>query len=147
MHTVDALARREIAALRDRIARLEGGAPNPPISARMRHLVGLVAQEFGVAQDALLGESRQAGVVLARQVVMAIAHRTFGHSLKRVGRMMQRDHSTVLHGAARIMRMAADDHDFAARVDRLSNEARLWRDPLAASTPTPRATGATKEDA
>ena len=80
-------------------------------------------------RDLVLGVTRQADAVLARHVAMALAQRCLAYSLPRIGRLLARDHTTVLHGVRRIARMAADDAAFAARLDRLAETIRNRRIP------------------
>jgi len=63
----------------------------------MRRVLDEVAAAAGVSVADILGPSRRARVVAARQAVMAVLHRR-GWSSPRIGRALRRDHSTVLHG-------------------------------------------------
>ena len=126
----DPVARQQITLLRQKIAELEGRAPLPlPPGERFARVVDLVAAEFTVPRDLVLGVTRQADAVLARHVAMALAQRCLAYSLPRIGRLLARDHTTVLHGVRRIARMAADDAAFAARLDRLAETIRNRRIP------------------
>jgi chromosomal replication initiation ATPase DnaA len=118
----DRIARREIALLRRKIAELEGRATVRvlPPGERFADIVTACAAEWGVPRELLLGESREAPVVMARFAAMALGRRLLGYSFPRIGRLLARDHSTVMHGVRRMARMAEDDTDLAARLDRLA---------------------------
>lgn len=118
----DRIARREIALLRTKIAELEGRATVRvlPPGERFGDIVTACAAEWGVTREQLLGESREAPVVLARHAAMALGRRLLGYSFPRIGRLLARDHSTVMHGVRRMARMAEDDTELAARLDRLA---------------------------
>ncbi|WP_439596489.1 helix-turn-helix domain-containing protein [Falsiroseomonas sp.] len=124
---VDGAARARIDALRARVARLEAD----PLYLRhlpragMDRTIAAVAEEFGIAADAILGECRSREIALPRQVAMALAHRVLGYSTPRIGRLLGRDPSTVLHGCQRIASLAAADAAFGARLDELSRAIRL----------------------
>jgi chromosomal replication initiation ATPase DnaA len=128
--TMDTEARRQITLLRQKIAQLEGRAPLPlPPGERFARVVDLVAAEFTVPRDLIMGVTRQADAVLARHAAMALAQRCLAYSLPRIGRLLHRDHTTVLHGVRRIARLAAEDAAFAARLDRLAETIRNRRIP------------------
>jgi chromosomal replication initiation ATPase DnaA len=118
----DRVARREITLLRAKIAELEGRATVSalPPGERFADIVTACAAEFGTTREQILGESREAPVVMARFAAMTLGRRLLGYSLPRIGRLLRRDHTTVLHGIRRIARMAAADTDLAARLDRLA---------------------------
>src|ERR1700730_10946094 len=66
--------------------------------ARYRSLVEQVAREYGTTFDAILSMERTDKIVRARQDAMFRLRREEGCSSSLIGRLMQRDHSTVLHG-------------------------------------------------
>jgi hypothetical protein len=130
-----------LAALEARLARVEGRLPPPALPERrsagtpmrlptgkMRRILDAVSEEFGVGVEALLAPSRVAHVALARQVAMALALRVHNVSTIEIGRLMQRDHSTVHHARDKVLAMASADPEFGARLDRL---AELLRQPEA----------------
>jgi len=118
----DPVARQQITLLRQRIAELEGRSlVQPPPGERFGRVLDVVCAEFVVPRDLVLGIARQADVALARHVAMALGQRCLGYSLPRIGRLLNRDHTTVLHGTRRVARLAQEDADFAARLDRLAN--------------------------
>lgn len=123
---VDGGARARITALRARVAQLEAD----PLYQRhlpragMDRTIEAVAEEFGIAPDAILGECRARDIALPRQVVMALTHRVLGYSTPRIGRLLARDHSTVLYGCQRVAALAAADTAFAARLDGLARAIR-----------------------
>lgn len=63
----------------------------------VRQIASQVAEATDVPFKAIMGVRRDARTVQARQLVMYIARRE-GLSLQRIGRVMNRDHTTVLHG-------------------------------------------------
>lgn len=55
------------------------------------------AETFGVAPQALAGRTRSAYLAQARQAAM-VGLRDLGLSLASIGQLLNRDHTTVLHG-------------------------------------------------
>lgn len=128
MSAIDEL-RAEVGRLRARLDRLERRVdPAPagpgPVAGQFEPLIAAVAREFSTTRAELLGESRRARVVLPRFVLIALAHRVLGYALARIGRLIGRDHTAVLHGLRSIEARADADPDFAARLAALAAEIR-----------------------
>ena len=124
-----------LTAFERRLAALEARVPAPPppkperpaapsFPPRFRHLLGLVAEEFGVTTDAILSERRNAEIVRPRQVLMALAVSVLNMSLLQVARLLERDHTTVMHARDRVAEACREAADFGARLDRLAEAAR-----------------------
>ncbi len=79
-------------------------------------LVDQVAGYYGFTRAQLLSRRRTAPLVLARQVAMHLL-RQEGLTASHIGQLLRRDHSTVLHGDARVRwldaRQAPIRHDLA----------------------------------
>ena len=79
-------------------------------------LVDQVAGYYGFTRAQLLSRRRTAPVALARQVAMHLL-RQEGLTTSHIGQLLHRDHSTVLHGDARVRRLttreASIHHDLA----------------------------------
>lgn len=67
----------------------------------MRHVILEVARVSGVTPEQITGPSRQRSRVRARQMAMLICHEYCQASLPEIGRVFNRDHSTVKHGVDR----------------------------------------------
>jgi len=67
-------------------------------------IIDAVATHYGLSRTTLLSRQRTATVALARQVAMYLL-REEGLTYEQVGRLLRRDHSTALHGAAHIRRI------------------------------------------
>jgi chromosomal replication initiation ATPase DnaA len=120
LHRADLVARAQLAVLRARIRALEGVQEHPSTRSRFGKIIDLVAAEFEVLREAIISERRDAEPALARHVVMALAQRQLAYSLPRIGRLIGRDHTTVLHGIRRIDALCKADPAFAARLDVLA---------------------------
>ena len=80
-----------------------------------------VSQVFGVALAELRGVTRgRAKVALARQVAMYLAHVVCGMSLTQVGRVFDRDRTTVAH-ACGLIEDRRDDPCFDRLIDLLEH--------------------------
>jgi chromosomal replication initiation ATPase DnaA len=112
---VDALR----AELRDLRRELQDVPPAIPVPSIAR-LVAAAAAEFDVTERAILSPRQDAAFVTARQVVMHLAVTQLCKSLSAIGRCLQRDHTTVLHGSRAIAARIATDPALAARVARVA---------------------------
>lgn len=130
---IDPMARRDITLLRAKIAELEGRAAPVmlPQTERFAGVVEACAAEWGVTRQQLLGEGRTGAVLQARQAAMTLAHRLLGYSLPRIGRLVGRDHTTVLHGIRRMTSQCQGDPALAARLDDLAIRVARRKEPAA----------------
>jgi len=111
------------------------GAWGPPHATRLETVISLclhegpcvadadawafvdqVAGYYGFTRAQLLSHRRTAPLALARQVAMHLLRRE-GLTASHVGQLLHRDHSTVLHGDARVRQLATSEahvrHDLA----------------------------------
>ena len=66
--------------------------------AALKKYIDVAAQKHGVEREDILSEIRWRPAVKARQDVMYYGNRVLKLSLPRVGAVLNRDHTTVLHG-------------------------------------------------
>lgn len=69
---------------------------------RARYFLKLCADHHGMTIEALLGYTRTAAVMLARQEAMYLTAKYTRLSLPQIGRLFNRDHSTVCHAIGRM---------------------------------------------
>lgn len=60
-------------------------------------IIARIAEETGIQAERITGHERIRAVAHARQAVMLACHRA-GHSKAAIGRALNRDHTTVMHG-------------------------------------------------
>lgn len=70
-------------------------------------MVALVAQRLDIPEAVILGDARAADPARARQLVM-YAGCQLGISTPRIGRALNRDHASVMHGRDRIAALLPD---------------------------------------
>lgn len=91
----------------------------------MSEIVKAASAAGGVSKIQLIGECRDRNFIDLRTAVCVIGRRE-GHSLTRIGRSIDRDHTTVLHHLRRAGQMvgaALDDHlDLIAKIERAAIE-------------------------
>lgn len=83
--------KREIEAA---IARARHGASYRGFEVILRR----IGKAFGLTPKEVLSDRREKRIVLARQAVMYWCSRLSLRSLPQIGRLMHRDHTTIMHG-------------------------------------------------
>lgn len=63
---------------------------------KYQHIIRQVAARYGIAADQITGNARCSKLLHPRREVMAILQKS-GLSASHIGRIMNRDHTTVLH--------------------------------------------------
>jgi hypothetical protein len=97
-----------------------------PLSSErlLRLIIPRVAHDFGVQPQALLVRTRGTPqAAFARQVAVYLAHVCFGLSFAAVGRLFQRDRTTVAH-ACRVIEDRRDDDGLDRRLTALERACR-----------------------
>jgi chromosomal replication initiation ATPase DnaA len=93
-------------------------------AARTRGIIAEVAERHGVTVEALIGERRFVGLVVARHEAMyEIAKQNHGFSYPSIGKVFGgRDHTSVLHGVRRHCKRIGVDYELFSsnRVNRVS---------------------------
>lgn len=68
------------------------------MSVTFAQIVQVVAKEAGIEPSAILGPDRRPCIAHQRQRAMWLGRRLTKHSHAVLGRILKRDHSTVIHG-------------------------------------------------
>jgi len=74
-----------------------GFMPTRRSGRAMATIADMIAESYGVSVEAMKGQSRRKGIVVARQHAMW-SMSEFGYSRSEIGRFFNRDHTTALHG-------------------------------------------------
>ena len=82
-------------------------------------IIKLVAEEYGVSEEDIIGTSKVKEIIQARQTAMYITRETTNMSLPQIGRAFGgKDHTTVLHNYKKIEEQL-EDKEFRRRVDKM----------------------------
>ena len=90
------------------------------LSAEM--ICELVGSQFKVSVKEMQSRSRKRAVSFPRQVAMYLARKYTEESLADIGKVLHRDHSTVLHAIKVVSNRAIKDGSVSAQLDLLSNK-------------------------
>ena len=102
------------------IAEVIPAAGHSPAAASVEEIQQLVAEGFGISRAELVGPSRAATPLRARQVAILLTRELTDLSLPQIGRLYGgRDHSTVLNSLRRVEAVLAEDPGLGKRVQDL----------------------------
>jgi chromosomal replication initiation ATPase DnaA len=79
-----------------------------PYKSRVRIILDLVCQYYGVSAAEICGPRRLARLAVPRQTFMFLAYVNTSASLPKIGNLLGRDHTTILHGYNVTKRKLAD---------------------------------------
>jgi chromosomal replication initiator protein len=133
--------RINVQALRKHISELEayirkmtieagaaGVAASPIVCGKIAPMVDAVCAVFDVTRSQLVGSRRTSKFVVARRVVMHLAHKYTEHSMVAIGRAIgDRDHTTILAGLRAIATMRKADPELDQKMAELERVFDLGR--------------------
>ena len=91
--------------------------PNPKRILEPEQVVALVAEHYGLTVEQLRGPKRDRDIVVPRQIAAYLAREETDASLVRIGGALGgRDHSTIIHGCAKIEREMSYDGELRREV-------------------------------
>lgn len=89
--------------------------------ATPNEMIGAVSKYFSIGKRALLGTSRARPVARPRQVLMYLLRTQLSLPLQEVGRIVGRDHTTVIHAVDKITHLASKDVQIRADIRGIKN--------------------------
>lgn len=89
--------------------------PRPP-RPKVAAIIMAVAEYFHIERSVLISDRRIHPLPYARQIIMYLATHLTDWSLPRIGRAIDRDHTTVIHGRDRIADLLAQNEQHTVQV-------------------------------
>lgn len=86
---------------------VEGNGASPKVTPT--ETIDIVSKYYQVGKRILLGDTRARSVARPRQILMYLLRTYLGVSLEEVGRLVGRDHTTVMHAVGKIAQLAMTD--------------------------------------
>lgn len=83
----------------------------------VKRIQDVVSSYYHITPHEMTSERQAREVVIPRHVAMYLARQMTFKSLPSIGRLFNRDHTTVMHGIRRVKGMMADSPDFAMDVN------------------------------
>lgn len=87
----------------------KGEAETTNIKSNPQEIINAIAKYFSLGKRSLLGDSRARPIARPRQILMYFLRTQIGLPLDEVGRIVGRDHTTVMHAVDKITQMASTD--------------------------------------
>lgn len=116
-----------------RYGRSYGGKPVPDhagTSAKVRDIITVFADVFGVEIELLLSSERRKKYARPRQAAMYLMAKHLRLSQTTIGEIFKRDHTTVTSSVAKITQLLAEDRSFQCRYEFATHQLRqLWAVP------------------
>ncbi len=91
---------------------------SPVSNQRISSILIAVSLAFNVTRREILSHRRGREHMRARHAAYLLVRDLTDYSFPRIGRALNRDHSSVFYGAKRAQRMLVEDGDFASLVQR-----------------------------
>lgn len=68
----------------------------------LQTILEVISEYYGVSENSIKSKTRKVKSVRARQIYFYIAYKTSGKGLAEIGKLVNRDHTTVIHGIRKI---------------------------------------------
>lgn len=96
----------------------------PAASYDTQQLIATVAAHMNVAPTAITGTARNKEIARARLLVMYVLREDTSATWCGIGRVLRRDHSTVMHGHARIAELVPRDRPLRLTLEAIRSDLR-----------------------
>ena len=83
----------------------------------VRHIQDVVAADFGVPSETFRSPGKHAEIARPRQFAMLLARELTPHSYPVLGKLFNRDHSTIIAGVRSAQRRISRDRDLALKLE------------------------------
>lgn len=115
---------REVARLSARLRAMLGEDESSMLLPnRIRPVVNMVADHYGMTPEDIASWRRTPDVARARQIAIYLARTVTKYSLSAIGRVLDRDHTTVLYSCRRIESLRRQDSALDREIRELTERA------------------------
>lgn len=97
----------------------KGTEEDKKIKTTPDNVIDVICNHYSIGKRALLGKGRSKMMVHPRQVLMYLLRTELNLPLEEVGRLVGRDHTTVMHGVDKIAQLAAGSVDIREDISRI----------------------------
>ncbi len=101
---------------------IEDGSESAPIT--LNSLLKVVCKRFDCTKTEILSHRKNAAIAYKRHVLYYLAHKYTDASLPKIGKFMNRDHTSIIHGYKKVERVFAQDPGFQKAEAEMVSEAR-----------------------
>ena len=94
----------------DALAGYDEAGDDRAVARSPQDVLDIVSGYYKLSHDQILGSDRHKGIMRPRQIAMYLIRQELKHSYEEIGRFFSgRNHTTVMHGVGRIMKMLKKD--------------------------------------
>jgi hypothetical protein len=103
--------RVEISTLRETICRLRDAADSSPYAlyGSVKGIAQTVARYYGIPFEDIVSKARTAEMIRPRHVAMYLSRELTPRSFSDIGKVLNKDHSCVMHGVSKLKSQLATD--------------------------------------
>ena len=102
------------------ISELLGGAE--PVGVTVDKIFAMVFKKYGIKKDDLVGKKRTKEIAFARHIAIYMIREVTEMSLPNIGKLFNRDHSTILSSVELIQKRIVNDRDFEQDIQTMKRE-------------------------
>jgi chromosomal replication initiator protein len=89
------------------------------LKSETERIIDTSAQVYGVIPKELLEQTRRANVVIPRQIAMYLLRTDMSLSFPSIGKLFNRDHTTVIHACNKVKKMIEKSVMFSNRIEKI----------------------------
>jgi chromosomal replication initiator protein len=79
-------------------------------------------KRYGISKEEMTGKKRTADIVYVRHIAIYLIHESTDLSLKKIGRLFDRDHSTIISARDNVMKRMKSDTLFNKEITEIIEE-------------------------
>lgn len=88
-------------------------------SKETKDALQIICEQIGVTEDEVKGRSRKRDYVIARHIFCFVSHLYYNKRLTQIGRILNRDHSSVIHAIKAVCNEQETNTDFKKTFERI----------------------------
>ena len=88
-------------------------------SKEAKQAIIIICEQIGVTEDDVKGRSRKRDYVIARHIYCFVAHFYYKYHLTSIGRILDRDHSSVIHAIKAVCNEYETNTEFKKTFERI----------------------------
>ena len=78
---------------------------------KVGNIIGKIVESYNVEIKDILGDKRNQELILPRHMIMYLLKKEAGLSFPKIGKIMKRDHTSVIHAYKKINRLLQEKND------------------------------------
>ncbi len=92
------------------------------------YIIDVVCDHFSLTKDEIMSNRRNNEIVIPRQIIMYLCIKYTSFPSTRIGKLLKRDHSTILHGVEKIESDIKFDEDTRKNIEALKKKLNINKD-------------------